>query len=688
MMEQGFVQQIEALEQLSNMEYSHTEEMGFTEMPKDPRETLNELLEKFLYAENWRLQYDQKATEWYKLYVGYKARAKERQGKSGLHIPRTYEQIDTLRARIVKSFMSNRPYVDFVPKSAVHMTLEMLEENEKKASLASAQVDHQLELNNIVTKFYDHITSMLIFPAAIMGVEWGYEKKIVKRKEPIEVPVINPSTGTVEIDWSNVQPIIDPRTGQPLLNPQTGQFVPDMNTIKPLTQTVTQIVEKPEVVWDDNKLINIDYYDFFPDPRGTNIDNARFCFHREWATKDEVENKLRVLEKAETGFVYYPDWEKVDTEGAHSLEEGRWERITSVGLQPETSDGRLQGKSMGLYEVLNYWENDRHCMIINRSELIYDGPSPYWRHGKKPFVVSVFEPLPNEFYGLSGVQVIEHLQHELNTIRNQRVDNSSMILNRMWKVRRGADIDESELVSRPNGIIWVDNPDDVTELAMRDMVASGYNEESIVKMDMENALAVPSVIRGADSSRRETATEVVTKSTNAGMRFDVKIMLFEATGFKRMVQLMDLNNQQFVDEDRLIYLTSGDPEVADSWREVKPWEIVGEFDYRPAGANIDPAANKEMRRQQLIQVLQIAASTQSPYIKQQELWQELLNTFDFRNSSKFFKTEEELRQEQLQQMALMQMMQQQQQQQRSPQEQQAQPPAGMLAQGGLVGGGM
>ena len=173
---------------------------------------------------------------------------------------------------------------------------------------------------------------------------------------------------------------------------------------------------------------------------------------------------------------------------------------------------------------------------------------------------------------------------------------------------------------------------------MRDMVASGYNEESIVKMDMENALAVPSVIRGADSSRRETATEVVTKSTNAGMRFDVKIMLFEATGFKRMVQLMDLNNQQqFVDEDRLIYLTSGDPEVADSWREVKPWEIVGEFDYRPAGANIDPAANKEMRRQQLIQVLQIAASTQSPYIKQQELWQELLNTFDFRNSSKFFK---------------------------------------------------
>ena len=63
---------------------------------------------------------------------------------------------------------------------------------------------------------------------------------------------------------------------------------------------------------------------------------------------------------------------------------------------------------------------------------------------------------------------MKDLQAELDTLRNQRIDNISFVLNRMWKVRKGADIDEAELVSRPHGIIRVDNPDDVTELAMND----------------------------------------------------------------------------------------------------------------------------------------------------------------------------------------------------------------------------
>src|SRR5690606_3707901 len=126
-----------------------------------------------------------------------------------------------------------------------------------------------------------------------------------------------------------------------------------------------------------------------------------------------------------------------------------------------------------------------------------------------------------------SVEIIQHLQAELNTQRNQRIDNASMILNRMWKVRRGADIDESELVSKPHGIIYVDQPDDVTEISFSDVPSSAYIEGNIIERDMENALSVPSVVRGVDPTRQETATEIVTKTSNAGVRFDVKIMLFE-----------------------------------------------------------------------------------------------------------------------------------------------------------------
>lgn len=66
------------------------------------------LLQKFNYAESWRRQYDEVAVECYKQYVGYRPPPDEEHiGRSNLHIPRTYEQIDALRSRFIKSFFSS-----------------------------------------------------------------------------------------------------------------------------------------------------------------------------------------------------------------------------------------------------------------------------------------------------------------------------------------------------------------------------------------------------------------------------------------------------------------------------------------------------------------------------------------------------------------------------------------------------
>ncbi len=640
----------------------------------DPKKTAVELQQRFQYADSYRKQFDDKATAWYKLYVGYRDTVAN--GRSNLHIPRAYEQLDTLRARLVKSFVSTRPYIEFIPRIKPRMSMEDVEDNERKADIAAALVDLQMDKNKMPSRFYDYVTSMLVFPAGILGVGWRYDEKRVRRKEPIMMPVMNPQ-GFPEIDWEKAQPLMDP-SGQPVVDPQTGQPMPDPATLQPLMQVVgMQVVETDEVAWDDNEIVNIDFYDFWPDPRGNDVDDCRFVFHREWMTSDQIDEKLALLENAGSGHVYPIDWETMKETGG-GLEEGKWERLSAVGISPETQEGNYEADTgnANLFEVLNYWEDERYAILINRKEVAYDGANPYWRHSKKPFVVTSFEQLPGEFYGMSAMQIIEHLQEEMNTHRNQRIDNISMIINRMWKVRRGADIDESELVSRPHGIIHVDNPDDVSEFIMHDITGSAYNEEQIAKMDMENSLAVPSVVRGVDSARSETATEIVTKSTNAGMRFDIKIMLFETLGFKRLAMLMDLNNQQFIDDERLIRLVG--EEGADQWQAVNPWEIIGEFDYRPAGANVDPAANKEVRREQLVQLLNIAMSSQSPYVNVYELWKSLISSFDLRNTDKLLKTQEEVQQEQYEQMVMAQKaqmeaaQQQQMEQQQAMQEQQMQ----------------
>jgi hypothetical protein len=102
-----------------------------------------------------------------------------------------------------------------------------------------------------------------------------------------------------------------------------------------------------------------------------------------------------------------------------------------------------------------------------------------------------------------------------------------------------------------------------------------------------------------------------------------------------------------------------------SWQQADPTDIIGEWDYRPAGSATDPASNKEIRRQQLMQLAEYAAKTQSPYIKRMEIEKELVRSFDLRNPEKFVKTEEELQQEQMQQM----MAEQQQQEQQAQAEQ-------------------
>lgn len=593
------------------------------------KETLTQrLLSRFKYAQSYRQAWEDRAIDWYKLYIGHREPlTADDDGRSNLHIPRTYEQIDTLRARIVKAFFAQRPYIEFLPKPDTDQVHDWIRQaNDAKAQLASSLVDDQLEKNGIYRLFYDWVTNLLIAPAAIMSVGWRYEERTVKRRVEQPVTIIDPWTGAA-------MPIIDPYTGQPM--------------------TSMAVIEQTETTWDDNEIQVVDFFDFWPDPQGADIDSCRFVFQREWMTRDQIEARLAVLEHemGGEGRVHRIDWDKLHG-GDNFMSESKWQRLSAVGLAPDAGgDVWEEGEKPGrLYEVLHYWTDDETAMIINRMELSYDGPNPYWRHGKKPYVMASFDPLPNEPYGMSAVQVIEHLQHELNTQRNQRIDNVSFVLNRGWMVLDGADVDESQLISRPRGVVRVPSFDMIRELTTPDVPGSSYTEEAIVKQDMENALGVAPVVRGVAGARQQTATEVMNQTTAAGIRFDVKIRLYQTLGLDRLAYLMDCNNQQFIETPRLVRLYQDDD--AWEWKTIQPGELVGEHDYRPSGSATDPAANREVRRQQLFQMIEMAVKFQLPIVKLEELIREWFATFDLRNVDKFLISEDELRQMQMMQMLM------------------------------------
>ena len=591
-----------------------------------------EMDQKFTEFNSYRSQYEQQAIDNYKLLIGYKD--EEREDRSNLHVPKTYEIVDTLRARIVKNFFDRRPYIDFLPSPQLG-DLDNLDKMEEKADVASALVDDQLEKNNIKAKFYDYVTAMLTFPAGIMSVGWRYEEKYMKKKVPVPNMVMD----------------------------QRGQLIQSGYR--------TEIREEWATEWDDNEINNIDFFDFWPDPQASSLDECRGVFHREWLTREDLEQRLDFLNNLGEGVIYPVDLD--DLQGSNAgLQQGRWERLSAVGISKGDNIFDIYSnspdKSKQPFEVLHYWEDNRHTMYINRQEVIYDGPSPYWRHQELPFVVQSYDRLPNEFYGQSAVDIIHDLQHEVNTQRNQRIDNVSMILNKMWKVRRGADIDDEDLVSRPNGIIKVNNPEDVMPFEQGEIPQSALQSESMSNQNMQNALGTTAIVRGADGGDDQTATEAMKKSNAASLRFDVKIKLFDSIGIKRLARLMDLNNQQFINDNRLVKLGVSKTQ---NWKRVGPAELLGEFDYRPAGANVDPSANKQVRREQLTNMMSMLMKTQNPYVNYQELTKEWLESFDLRNPTKFMKDKQEMQRE-----AMMKQQQAQQKQQQKQSQGQQQKPKG------------
>lgn len=537
-------------------------------------ETLRQVLEDFQKAETFHRPFHELVTEYYRIYRSkiMDTELEARKGRSNLFIPHTFSNVETMKCKLVNAMFAERPFVS--TKVLDVYEADLAEQASKNMNnFLQYQFEQKIKLIPIAT---DVILEAIIAGCAITKQGWKYRKKLVKKRE---------------------------------------LQVVDGKKIKNSAVTVDK-----EVVTHDHPEIRLVPYDmFYPDPTATNVDDALYTVEKEFMDYAEMLNcGLYPVEKVRK---LKDDANQYGNEINNQLE--------ASGVATVSSDSKR-----GI-ELLHYWVDSWHVVVANRKMVVLSEENPYY-HMEKPYAKWEILPMPNLWWGISCVEMLHDLQLELNTNRNQRVDNVSFILNKMHKVRRGANIQESELISRSGGVVNVDEMDDIEELTFQDVTQSAYNEEDIIKKDMDTVIGVHDINRGSAGARRETATMASITDQNSNERFTTAIKMLEFAGFKDAIAQIIQLNQQFITDDTPYLVTGTDGKFQEEMMTAD--DIVLEYQLVGLGKSIGYISNRDVKQSQMAQLLN-AVTPFAEYINVPEFLSKMFSMFELSDVDKLVNSE-------------------------------------------------
>lgn len=503
------------------------------------------VLARIAAAEQWR---DSRyAALWQDCYRRYRAQPQQRREGSNLFVPHTFMQCEVIKARLCESLFSQRPYIAALPRES-----DDAARAEKMQILLDWQLNERMDLPRLFGE--RALASLVIYGTCV--VYTGWQVKTRRLRQAVSEP----------------EPLLD-AAGQPLRD-EAGQ---------PLRLPRQHVRERVATLYDDPLVADISLNDFFCDTRADSIETARFCGHCEYVTREALE------ELAARG-KYHIDWQRLP-----ALAE-------AGGRADAAEDGFGEADAKGLYLAHHYWEEERHLVFLNRSQCVCEEENPFW-HGMKPYDKCCYVPLPGEFYGVGVPEILACLQDELNTSRNQRVDYNSLALRRMWKLRRGCGLTARDLVWRQNGVLQVENMDDVQEISLQGLPADAFANENSIKQDMQDATGCHDILMGVAYSN-ETATTTLTRDNNASLRFKAAVRMLVKELLVPIAKKCVAMDQQFLTAARVLRLLG--PAQARPLFAVAPEEIGGDYDVIYCGAAVESAANQELNKERALQAYSLA----------------------------------------------------------------------------------
>jgi hypothetical protein len=401
-------------------------------------------------------------------------------------------------------------------------------------SLVEDQLDNKI---SIVLKWYELLIETFLYGTSLPYTDWKLEKKTIKQ-------------------WAELK-------------------IPGTNIV------IARVPQKKELrVYDSPTYEITDIFNVYVPSTAKNIKEADGMAIKTYITPAELKKR------ADMGI--YKNIEELSDE-SNPFEEIEKIRQEQQGTSDSSSQKRIK--------LITFYYDDRVITQANGKKIIQNKENPLFSM-EKPFDRVMWHPMPNEFWGKSLADAVESLQLELNTTRNQRIDNVSLVLNKLFKYKKGSDLDPNQIISKPGHAIPVDDMNDLDTFDIPDITSSAYQEEGIIKQDIQYITFVNDYAMGRTTpgTKDETATAVRNKTDASNINFNTVTMMLNETGLKPLYDKIIKLNMQYMDKPENIPVdTPNGTETTEITRQM----IMGDYGLKSANPNFELPASKEVKRQDL-----------------------------------------------------------------------------------------
>lgn len=557
-----------------------------------------------------RQEWETRLKEWEDAYYG---RVSEKnfpwEGASNFHVPITMLGVETYKPRLVESILGQQPPIIVVPTTPAGE-----EKRLKVETLLNWQVVSKLKLEATVTQS----AHLFLQPGLVVAkTYWKIDRRW--RKFVREFDAGTPIQQIFETLFGTEQPrkvesLGDGKfTATLKTSPQAGSSLEVKLTVKVLDEGGIQVLVEREEVTEGPQVDLIDPIDIIvPIKGGHDVMELPHIKHRIWMFEDELRRKAKIGR-------FYPD--VVETILASGTPKGdqpatdsnayreSQDQAEGVEGQGPSNVRRLQYEIIedyrrydidedGLEEEVIFWT----CPHAPDEILGWDYLDNVYAHGRRPFRVGRFHPVPFRFYPLSFSEVVKGIQDEINAIHNQKVDYATIQNLPFGFKRASSTLPPIQQRIKPGEFIDVDNPQqDILIPKWQGSPAWGQQEEATLMQYFERLAGLSDLTLGRQPNRvgaTRTAKGTQTLLSEAGLRFKIVMQAFQRFWVGIFEDILALD-QEYLPPELEFRVTGKRPSVI---RLKDRTEIRGNYDLRLATTS--DSMNREQMRQDSQMIMQ------------------------------------------------------------------------------------